>query len=121
MDNGTAANATHTRTFLYLTQADLHVRQLYDERGQDIARLVTGWNAFVGDNVDAESCPVAPFFIVRLFFRFLPDLPVSLGMRDGIARISLISFSGDVPDDTDSGNHSLAAWRTSSLCCSVAS
>lgn len=86
---GTAANATHTRTFLYLTQADLHVRQLYDERGQDIARLVTGWNAFVGDNVDAESCPVAPFFIVRLFFRFLPDLPVSLGMRDGIARIFL--------------------------------
>ncbi len=82
---GSAANAAHTRTFIYLSRADAVVREIYLQQAVDIGRLSAGWSQFVGTPINPINCPLAPQTLAQLFFLFLPELPAPIRIRQGLA------------------------------------
>ena len=84
---GSAANAAHTRTFIYLSKADQAVRELYLQQAEGIGKVSAGWTQFVGKPVNPLSCPLAPYTLTRLFFLFVPELPAPVRIRHGLAQL----------------------------------
>jgi hypothetical protein len=83
---GNATSAMHARTFIYLSAADLAVRDIYQQQEESTGRLAAVWSQHLNTSCTVFSCPVAPHTLARLFFLFLPDLPAPLRIRDGLAR-----------------------------------
>ena len=83
---GSMANASHTRTFIYFSQADTVIRSLYQEQAESIGRLSAAWTHYVGQQVDPLTCPLAPHILGRLFFLFLPELRAPMRVRHGLAQ-----------------------------------
>jgi len=79
-------SSTHSRTMLYLAEADRHVRELCQEYPVEVGRVAAIWSQQTGLACSALDCPFSPHTFARLFFFLLPDLPVPLRIRYVLAK-----------------------------------
>ncbi|HSC75200.1 MAG TPA: DUF1631 family protein [Pseudomonadales bacterium] len=84
---GGASSAGHSRTLIYLTQADRIVRELYQEQAVSVGRLAAVWIQQTGLACTVFDCPFSPHTLTRLFFLSLPDLPMPLRIRYKLATV----------------------------------
>ena len=86
---GTAASVAYARTYLYLCSADESLRTLHEECQNELFVLMSTWTAMTGEPVQLDTCPLLPYTLAKLFFLLLPELPLTLTMREELGRAFL--------------------------------